>query len=164
MDERLAIWRGVAHRLEAQSPYAAVLAAQHAINIHTRYLPPEAQPQELLAEARADQDALLALLPDADRAQAERDADLLFAVDALSLTLCNGWDARDLPMFDGTTIHVAPQGDGAATLDPWPLAGEEIAVGVHARRMTDRFEDEAHMQRALAATPYERLTWRLRPA
>jgi len=163
MEPRLAIWRHVAHRLEAQSPYAAVLAAQHAINIHTRYLPPEAQPQELLAEARADQDALLALLP-ASREQVERDADLLFAVDALSLTLCNGWDARDLPEFDGTTIHVAPQGEGAATLDPWPLGGDEVQVGVFARRLVDRFEDEAQMRQALAATPYERLTWRLRPA
>ena len=141
-----------------------MLAAQHAINIHTRYMPPDAQPQDLLDEARADQDALLALLADADREQVERDADLLFAVDALSLTLCNGWDARDLPAVGDTTIHVAPQGEGVATLDPWPLAGEQIEVGVHARRLTERFDDEEQMQRALAATPYERLTWRLRPA
>jgi len=164
LERRLQMWTGAAARMDAQSPYAALLVSLHATNIHARYFPEGQRPEQLLAEQRADQDALLALLPGVTRAQAERDADLLFAVDSLSLTLCNGWPARDLPEVDGVAIHVEPDGDGAAALDPWPLGVDELTVGVHARRLTERFDDEAEMHRVLAATPYERLTWRLHPA
>lgn len=164
VEPRLDIWRDVATKLEAQSPYAALLVSLHATNIHTRYVAPEHRPEAFLAAQRADQDRLLAVLPDATRQQAERDADLLFAVDALSLTLCHGWDARDLPPVDGTTVRVTPVGDGEATLDPWPLVVGELTVSVHARRMTERFDDETAMHRALAATPHHRESWRLRAA
>jgi Protein of unknown function (DUF3891) len=163
IEGRLAAWRHVARRLQAQSPYAALLVALHATNIHTRYIEADHRPVEFLAQQRADQDALLAVLPDATREQAEADADLLFALDGLSLTLCHGWDARDLPAIAGTTIHVAPQGEGEATLDPWPLDVAELTVGLHARRLTERFDDEQQMRDALAATPYEPRSWRLRP-
>jgi hypothetical protein len=164
IERRLEIWRDVSRHLDAQSPYAALLLSLHATNIHTRYLAPEHQPQELLDGARADQDALLALIPGATRAQAEREADVLFAIDALSLTLCNGWDARDLPAIDGSAIHYAPAGEGAGTLDPWPLDGGEVTVALHGRRLSERFDDEAALHEGLAATPYERLSWTLRPA
>jgi hypothetical protein len=164
IERRLAIWRNVSRRLDAQSPYAAVLISLHATNIHTRYLPPENQPRELLDEAYAEQDALLALLPGISRAQAERDADVLFAIDALSLTLCNGWDGRDLPAVDGTAIRYEPAGEGRGTLDPWPLDADEVTVATSARCLSERFDDQDAMQRALAATPYDRLSWSLRPA
>ncbi len=165
MEPRLAAWRHVAHRLEAQSPYAALLVALHATNIHTRYLPQDVTaPAEFLAEQRADQDALLVVLPDATRERAEADAELVFALDALSLVLCHGWVGRDLPVVEGTTIHVTPVGDDEATLDPWPLSVAELTIGVDARRLTERFDDEDAMRVALAATVNERLTWSLRPA
>jgi hypothetical protein len=165
MEPRLAAWRHIARRLDAQSPYAALLVSLHATNIHTRYLPEGATPPaEFLAEQRADQDALLAVLADANRERAERDADLVFALDALSLVLCHGWDGRELPPIDGTSIRVTPIGDDEATLDPWPLAVAELTIGVSARRLTERFDDEAAMHAALAATANQRLTWRLRPA
>jgi hypothetical protein len=143
LDRRLAIWRDVARHLEAQSPHAAVLISLHATNIHTRYLPEDQRPQDLLDGARADQDRLLALLPDLTREQAEREADLLFQIDALSLALCFGRDTGEL-------------------LDPWPLDRDEVSVSIYGRRLSERFDDETAMQRALAATPYERLSWRLR--
>jgi hypothetical protein len=164
MAPRLEIWGGVTHRLDAQSPYAALLVALHATNIHTRYLPQEHWPAEFLARQRDDQDALLAVLPGATREQAEADADFVFALDALSLTLCHGWDGRDLPPIAGTVIHVAPAGTGEATLDPWPLAVAELTVGLHARRLDERFDDEPAMHAALAATPRHAEHWRLRPA
>lgn len=162
--ERLRIWDHVAARLDAQSPYAAVLVSLHGTNVHTRYGTPDPSVQPLLDGFREEQDALLARLPGATREQAERDADLLFALDALSLVLCHGWPARDLPPVDGTTIHLAPQGDGVATLDPWPLAVPQAELSVPARRLTERFDDEAALHRALAAAPYERLVFHLRPA
>jgi hypothetical protein len=164
MEPRLAIWRNVTHRLDAQSPYAALLVALHATNIHTRYVPEDLRPGAFLAEQRADQDALLAVLPDATREQAEHDAELVFALDALSLTLCHGWDRRELPPAAGLTISVTPQAEFEATLDPWPLAVSELTVGIDARRLTDRFDDEDRMHAALVATPYQRMSWRLSPA
>lgn len=163
-EPRLEIWRDIAARLDALNPYAALLVSLHATNIHTRYVPAEHRPQAFLDATRADQDALLAVLPDASREQAERDAELLFAVDALSLSLCFGWDARDLPELDGVVIHAAPAGEHAWTLDPWPLTVPVLEAGVHARTLTERFDDEAAMQAALAATPHHRETWRLTPA
>jgi uncharacterized protein DUF3891 len=157
MAPRLEVWRHVARRLEAQSPYAALLVALHATNIHTRYVPEESRPLEFLAQQRADQDALLAVLPDATREQAMRDAELVFALDALSLALCHGWDARDLPpLGDGTTIRFTPLDDDRATLDPWPLDVDRVTIGIDARRLRERFDDEAAMRAAMAATPHHR--------
>jgi len=163
---RLELWRGVAHDLVAQSPYAALLVSLHATNIHTRYAERERWPTGFLAEQRADQDRLLDRLggEDVSREQAERDADLLFCLDALSLTLCHGWPARDLPPFDDTTIRLEPVGEWEATLDPWPLRVEKLSVAVHARRFTQRFVDEGALHAALDAARYHRLGWRLRPA
>jgi hypothetical protein len=163
-ERRLEIWRHAGGPLEAQSPYAALLVSLHATNIHTRYYPEDSRPLEFLAEQRADQDALLAVLPDVTREQAEAAADALFAFDALSLNLCNHWDARELPPFDGMTIQLTPQSANAATLDPWPLAVPELTVGIYTRTLTERFDDEAPMQQALAATANAWESWRLTPA
>src|SRR4029077_13106725 len=130
MATRLWIWGTVTERLVAQSPYAALLVSLHSTNIHTRYLPEAARPVALLARPRDDQDALLAVLPDATREQAERDADIVFALDALSLTLCHGWEGRDLPEVDGVAIRVELTREGQATLDPWPLGVDELEVSV----------------------------------
>jgi len=163
---RLELWRHAADRLVAQSPYAALVVSLHATNIHTRYAEPSARPEAFLAEQRADQDRLLGLLAreGITRELAEHDADLLFCLDALSLTLCHGWPARELPSFDGRTIRVEPTAPDEATLDPWPLTPNELTVSVHARRFTERFDDEAALHDALDAAVYHRLTWRLRPA
>lgn len=162
---RLEIWRHVAERLVTQSPYAALLVSLHATNIHTRYAAPEAWPEAFLAEQRKDQDHLLELLAGEGmtRVRAERDADLLFCLDALSLTLCHGWSARELPAFNGRMIRIDPTAPEEATLDPWPLSVEELTIGLHARRFTERFDDEAVLHEAFDAVPYHRLIWRLRP-
>jgi hypothetical protein len=88
----------------------------------------------------------------------------VFALDALSLTLCHGWDGRDLPEIDGVAIRVEPAGEGEATLDPWPLGVDGLEVSVAVRTLDERFDDEVAMQAALAAAPNERQAWRLRPA
>jgi hypothetical protein len=161
---RLAIWDRVGRLLEAQNPYAAVLVSLHGTNIHTRFGEPGPEVQPLLAGLREEQDALLARIPGAARDRAERDADLLFALDSLSLTLCHGWPSRDLPPVDGSAIRVEQLGDGVASLDPWPLGVAEAELTVPVRRLAERFDDERALHAALAATPYERLVLRLVPA
>lgn len=156
-DDRIALWTDAARHVEAQSPYAALLVSLHATNIHTRYL--EDPPQSLLGNARQDQERLLRTLPDATRAQAERHADLLFALDALSLTLCHRWDGRDLPPVDGTTLRLDTE---AMTLDPWPFAPDTVVLTVPARTFDTRFDDEAGLHAALRAQPYRSETYVLR--
>lgn len=162
-DERIALWMDAAEHVEAQSPYAALLVSLHATNIHTRYLPAEQRPRELLTNARADQDRLLDQLPDTTRAYAEADADLLFALDALSLTLCHGWQDRELPVLpDGTTIRFTRTGADGGTLDPWPLRPDTVTVTVPARTLTERFDDAGRLHAALRVQPFHTETYVLR--
>jgi len=158
---RLEIWHEAALRLVEQSPYAALLASLHATNIHTRYGPPQ-DAEALLTRQREIQDDLLARTG-AERGAADRDADLLFALDALSLTLCHDWPARELPLVDGIEHQLTPKEDGTIwTLNPWPLDVDELEIGLDARRLTERFDDEAAMHAKLDATPYDRLRFTLR--
>jgi hypothetical protein len=158
---RLEIWREAALRLVEQSPYAALLVSLHATNIHTRYRPPE-DAEALLARQGEIQGDLLARTG-AERGAADRDADLLFALDAFSLTLCHDWPARELPAVAGVEHRLTPTGAGTTwTLDPWPLDVDELEIGLDARCLTERFDDEAILHAALDATPYECLHFTLR--
>ncbi len=105
--ERHLIWHDAPERVLAQSPWAALLVSLHGTNIHTRYVSLEHLPQEdadivrgYLADQRALQDRLIEIAG-TTRAAAERQAELLFALDALSLSLCHGWPERELPPVDG---------------------------------------------------------------
>lgn len=165
--ERHVIWHDAPQRVLAQSPWAALLVSLHGTNIHTRYVSLEHLPEEeadivraYLADQRALQDRLIALIG-TSRAAAERQADLLFALDALSLSLCHGWPERELPPVDGLAVRYLPTVDGAATLDPWPFAAPTVAASVDARTLTERFTDEAALHAALDAAPFERRTYTL---
>lgn len=158
---RLEIWHEAALRLVEQSPYAALLVSLHATNIHTRYGSPEGA-GPLLDRQCEIQDDLLARTG-AERREPEADADLVFALDALSLTLCHGWPARELPAVAGVEHRLTPGDDGTTwTLDPWPLDVDQLHVGLDVRRLTERFADEATLHAALDSTPYEPLRFTLR--
>lgn len=166
--ERHLIWHDAPRRVLAQSPWAALLVSLHGTNIHTRYIRADRLPAEdaalvrgYLAEQRATQDSLLAALT-VDRAHAERQADLLFCLDALSLSLCHGWPERDLPAVDATIVRYLPLDGGSATLDPWPLAARRVELTVPARTLVERFDDETALHAALGAAPYERRALTLR--
>ncbi len=169
-DERLAIWDGAPERLLAQDPYAALLVSMHGRNVHTIYLNADFLQPEQSAAVTAyleGQDALqrrLRTLLGVERDEVERAAALVLCVDALSLRLCHGWPAGDLPAVDGTSIAYTPVSETHATLDPWPLAVEQLTVGLSARRMTERFDDEAALHAALDAAPWTALRWTLTPA
>lgn len=168
--ERHVIWHDAPGRVLAQSPWAALLVSLHGTNIHTRYVSLDHLPAEdaaivrgYLERQRVLQDALIAQVG-TTRARAERQAELLFALDALSLSLCHGWPERELPAVDGVAIRYVPAGERTAHLDPWPLAAAEVRVHVGARTLTERFTDAAALHAALAAAPLERRTFTLRPA
>ncbi len=163
--ERHVIWHDAPARVLAQSPWAALLVSLHGTNIHTRYIDPSFLPGDeaaliarYLGEQRALQDRLIALLG-TDRARAERQGELLFCLDALSLSLCHGWPERELPPVDGAVVHYRPAGERQATLDPWPLRADRLELTLHARTFTERFADEAALHAALGAKPYQARTF-----
>ncbi len=167
-DERLEIWDGAPERMLAQDPFAALLVSLHGRNVHTLYVNAEflapAQRQAVTAYLQrqaALQERLLTLLG-ATREQAERAAALVLCVDALSLRLCHGWPEGDLPAVDGTAIRFTPVSETEATLDPWPLGVQQLHVGLSARRMTERFDDEAALHSGLDGAPWSALGWVLR--
>ncbi|MCW2920589.1 MAG: hypothetical protein JWL76_463 [Thermoleophilia bacterium] len=162
LDERIATWERVDRRLEAQSPYAALLVSLHATNIHTRYGDPDRRPTAFLERTHAAQDELIARLAGTGvtRERAEADADLVFGFDALSLTLCLGRTEATVDSLGVDTITIRVDGD-AAIVDPWPFAPDELTVTAYARRFTERFDDEGALHRAMEAAPYERLEWHL---
>jgi Protein of unknown function (DUF3891) len=168
--ERLAIWDGAPERVLAQDPFAALLVSLHGRNVHTLYVNADflepAQSDAVrayLARQDALQERLIAGLGIA-REHAEGAAALVLCVDALSLRLCHGWPAGELPAVDGTVITFTPVDEDHATLDPWPLAVERLQVGLSARRMTARFDDEAALHDALDAAPWTTLRWTLTAA
>ena len=168
--ERHLIWHDAPERVLAQSPWAALLVSLHGTNIHTRYVSVDHLPAEdadivrgYLADQRALQDRLIAIAG-TTRAAAERQAELLFALDALSLSLCHGWPERELPAVDGVVIRYLPSGEREALLDPWPFAEPQVRATLGARTLTERFTDERTMQAALANAPSAHRSYTLRPA
>ena len=182
--EHVAIWRGAARRLLAQSRYAALLVSLHGTSLYER-IDPAAYPPEVAAAIRdyvAGEHALQASLSAGlDAAEVDRNRRLLLALDRFSLALCHG-RATTLEEL-GAPIAVAPApapeggGGGAArddhavppgtatecwTVAPWPFAAEQVVVGCEARRLAGPFPDAGAARAALAAAPWVPLRWELR--
>jgi hypothetical protein len=184
----VAIWRGAARRLLAQSRYAALLVSLHGTSLYER-VDTDAEPADVadairtyLAGERALQAELSAGL---DRTEVERNRRLLLALDRLSLMLCHGraTTLADVPGAHGVaTIRCEPAADGPAAaaarddaavpattatarfrVDPWPFAAGAVAVGCEARRLDGSFAGDAALAAALAAAPWVPLRWELSP-
>ena len=184
----VAIWRGAAGRLLAQSRYAALLVSLHGTSLYERVdataEPPDvaAAIHDYLAGERALQSALAAGL---DPTEVDRNRRLLLALDRLSLMLCHGRGTTldDVPGARGpATIRVEPAAEGAAdpaarddravppdaptarfALEPWPFAAAAVVVGCEARRLEGSFGDDEALRAAFAAAPWVPLRWELSP-
>jgi len=159
--EHVAIWRGAARRLLAQSRYAALLVSLHGTALYDRYVDADAHPPEVaelirgyLREQRALQEELAAGL---DPGEVARNQRLIATLDALSLALCHarGTTLEGVPGADGPVAievaradpagpataarddHAVPPGAAATafTLAPWPFAPDALVVGCEARRL-----------------------------
>ncbi len=114
--EHVAIWRGAARRMLAQSRHAALLVSLHGTSLYDRYVDADAHPPALAAAIRdylAAERALQAELgAGLDPAVVDRGRRLLLALDGLSLALCHGNAAElgDVPAAGGAgaTIRVTP--------------------------------------------------------
>ena len=64
----------------------------------------------------------------------------------------------------GVTLTLRPVDALAATCDPWPFGGDEMALPVEARVVEDRpYASDADLQGALRAAPWETRAYRLSP-
>jgi Protein of unknown function (DUF3891) len=186
--EHVAIWRGAARRMLAQSRYAALLVSLHGTSLYER-IDPDAYPaplaDEIRAYARAERELQRALSAGLDPDEVDRNRRLILALDRFSLALCHGTATTLHDVPGATTIrvepvagassaglggrvrddHAVPAGAATAayTVSPWPFAADAVVVGCEARRLPGRFESASAAAEALAAAPWVPLRWALSP-
>jgi hypothetical protein len=154
LEVHLAIWRGAARRMLAQSRYAALLISLHGTSLYERRAPAPAIP-EYLTEQRSLQSRLSAGL---DAGEVDVNRRLLGAWDHLSLALCLGWGPEHtIPGVPGFGDLLLADG----RLTPWPFAGESVVLETEARRLAGRFSSDAALAVAYQEAPWERLEFRL---
>jgi hypothetical protein len=85
----------------------------------------------------------------------ERNSQLVWTWDYLSLAICLDWaarTARDAPALDGGVDIKIERGPRprTLTLDPWPFRAGAVAVRCDARRLGRRLQSEQQLGVALA--------------
>ena len=181
--DHVALWTAAPRRLLRQSRYAALLVSLHGTRLYAhRDLnalpgPERSLVLEFLDDQRRLQHALLETLR-ADPTTAASAADPLLARnssligtwDTLSLALCLDYapyTVAGVPTANGTSVdlELSPtDSPGRLRLDPWPLRDDALTVHCEGQRLTATFDDDAAMQQALAAAPWETLEFELVPA
>ena len=122
-DVRQAVWPRGVERL-AQTPYAAALVAQHALEIYGRYRPePLWQPFFVGMEAARERHLRRASL---SIDELQRDYLFVRAGDLISLTFCNGWRAEQTI---GGRYRVRLEGDELLVV-PDPFAGRIVPLEI----------------------------------
>ena len=161
LDEHLEIWWSAAPLVLSQSRYAALLVSMHGTALYERRdlsrleAADAERVQAFLAGQRELQDRLIAGLR-ADPAAVRRNQRLVWTWDSLSLGLLLGWAPFELQAVPaaGDELDVAVR---PGTLDPWPFGAPRVTVRCEGRRLAGRFDDEAAMRDALAASPWVEL-------
>jgi hypothetical protein len=184
----VAIWRGAARRLLAQSRYAALLVSLHGTSLYER-VDPDAEPPGVAAEIRdyleGERELQSRLATGLDPVEVDRNRRRLLSLDRLSLMLCHGraTTLEGVPAKRGpATIRVEPAGaeppassardDHAVPPDaptarfvvaPWPFSAPAVFAGCEARLLEGSFAEGADLTAALAAAPWVPLRWELSP-
>jgi hypothetical protein len=175
----LELWSRAPRLAASQSRYAALLVSLHGTALYGRRdldrEPPEAAAairafldgqhtlqEQLLDSLRADP----AYAPHATEEAVRRNQRLLFAWDWMSLVLCQD---RLPATVEDLGLRMAAAGPSAAgasavTVDPWPFAGDSLAVRVDGRVLPAPFDDEDAMRAALNAADWVTLDFHLVPA
>jgi hypothetical protein len=162
LDEYLGIWRTAPDRLLTQSALAALVVSLHGralSELRLAALPDEdavALQAHVTDELARQRDLRAALgLSDSDTRRIQRQ---MWTWDGLSLALCHGWRpfvSRDVPAAGEELVDVELRdlGNGAATLDPWPLCVERLEARVEGRRLAGGYASETELRAAYASAP-----------
>ncbi len=182
LETHLSLWRAAPQRLLRQSRYAALLVSMHGMRLYQRrdlaeldgrdaadvrsYLSEQAELQaQLVGLLRADPHSAA----HATDAIIQRNSDLVWTWDSLSLAVCLGWKLRALervPEGTGRHVDIALQlpDRRRALLDPWPFAGAQLTVHCDAQRLTGPYRSAEQLRAALCSAPWETLVIELAPA
>jgi hypothetical protein len=173
LEVHLGLWDAAPRRLLVQSRYAALLVSMHGSRLYRRRNLDELEAAQAeavrsyLQRQRAFQEWLIAsLATDAltaawvERPALERNSQLVWIWDFLSLAVCLDWaprSARDVPKHDGAVDIELLRGPRARTLilDPWPFRAPAVAVRCEGRRLERWFGSEGELRAALAEHPGE---------
>jgi hypothetical protein len=140
-----ALWLEAPKRLVTTSVYAAALVSLHGTRLYElRDRTPA------VSDFLAQQEDFRSGLGFA-RSDLEPGSTLLWIWDYLSLAALLGWVGE----VEGLSV------DGPS-VTPWPFESATLVVRCEARRLTERFQDEATMRSALASAPTETLAIELR--
>ncbi len=188
IEAHLALWRAGPRRLVRQSRHAALLVSMHGVRLYElRDLErmPAARARavrEFIAAQRALQHELLGSLradpatrADVAPERLQRNSDLVWTWDHLSLALCLGWPpctSRAVPSAGASVdlalapveLEPAPAGERAVTLHPWPFARERLTVHAEGQRLSPPYRSPEELHAALARAPWETLRITLAPA
>lgn len=159
VETHLRLWGNAPGLALTQSRWVSLLVSMHGAYL---YESRAEQPGvgEFLEAQRAFQDQLRASLGVSEE-EAARNQRLLAAWDWMSLVLCR--DDVPATIDAGRAVRVERVGEGVVSVAPWPFRVDEVEVGVDARRLEGRFEDQAALGEALRASPWERIALRLVP-
>jgi hypothetical protein len=153
-------WSDGPRRLLVQSRYAALLASRHGSRLQGRRDPSLPGVREYLEEQRKFQQ-LIAKSLGADPALLERNHQLIWIWDFLSLALCLDWapmTGHDVPTAtEAVELHLAPGG----RMTPWPFRDANLTVRCEGRRLQGPYRTDEAMREALAAAPWETLEFTL---
>lgn len=169
VERHLQQWTDGPRRLVVQSRYAALLASLHGARLQRRRdlttLRAEAAAavRAYLAEQQRFQDTLIDSLA-ADQTLLQRNHQLLWIWDFLSLALCLDWaptTAHEVPTAS-RPAELALATDG--TLTPWPFEADTLTVHCEGRRLRGPYAGEAEMRAALSESRWETLEFKLERA
>lgn len=165
-------WTDGPRRLSVQSRYAALLASLHGARLQRRRdleaLPTDdatAVRSYLDAEDRFQQRLSVSLRP--DYALLQRNHQLLWTWDFLSLALCLDWaptTAHDVPSAaEPLELELHPHADRTVSVDPWPFGDDRLTVFCEGRRLEPCYDNDDELRAALGGAPWERLVFELIP-
>ena len=152
LDTHLRLWSHAPHRVLPQSRYAALLVSMHGTALYEmRDLTKLADPTPVTGYLEEQRELQERLSADLDRKQLERNQQLLWAWDFLSLGLCLCWEGRSV---NGLTLH-------EDTIEPWPFGTDAVQLHTEGRRLEGRYETAEQLHAALDAAPWVTLAFEL---
>jgi hypothetical protein len=179
LTDHLGLWSAAPGRLLTQSRYAALLVSMHGARLYARRDLGALEEEEatavrdyLAAQQRLKNELVDSLAAEPIGAASVKEtvladnSQLIWTWDFLSLALCLDWAPRPVPEVPSVAGRVkpalAPAGEERRVwLEPWPFAGDRLAVHCDARRLKESFQTDQEMRAGLAAAPWETVEFEL---